>query len=156
MAVTAKKEEFARAIVINGLSAADAYRKAYDTSKMKNKSIAQKAYELKKDGDVTAIIKQLYDVAKKDSEITIESKKKQLWNIVKLAQQKYSTQHGERYESLPAAISAIAELNKMQGHYEANEITLNGKLQVESDAAFTEILQTISQLSASKSASTES
>jgi phage terminase small subunit len=62
-ALTAKQELFAQRVVIHGDSAADAYRAAYDVSRMVDASVWRKAAELMANGKVTARIKELRGTA---------------------------------------------------------------------------------------------
>ena len=55
--VTAKQEAFARA-VIEGRSLSDAYRSAYDCSRMKTSTINRKASELMANGKIAAIVER--------------------------------------------------------------------------------------------------
>ncbi|MBT5530869.1 MAG: terminase small subunit [Cytophagia bacterium] len=56
--LTVKQEVFCQKVV-EGFSLSDSYRDAYNTSKMKDTTINQKAYELNKNGDITVRINQL-------------------------------------------------------------------------------------------------
>lgn len=58
MPLTAKQEAFCLAIV-SGLSQADAYRKAYDASRMQAKTVQEKASRLMADGKVRARVEEL-------------------------------------------------------------------------------------------------
>ena len=51
--LTAKQEQFVKGI-IDGMSQADAYRSAYDTSRMADKTVHEKASRLMSDGKVRA------------------------------------------------------------------------------------------------------
>ena len=58
MTLTAKQEAFCQAVV-SGMNQSDAYRASYSAGKMKAESINSKAYELAKNGDITARVKEL-------------------------------------------------------------------------------------------------
>lgn len=68
MALTAKQEAFCQAIA-DGLSQADAYRRAYKAEKMKPESVQRMAHKLIKDLKVTSRVQELQS----------ELKSKQLW-----------------------------------------------------------------------------
>ena len=56
--LTAKQEQFVKNI-IDGMSQADAYRNSYDTSRMADKTIHEKASRLMSDDKVRARLKEL-------------------------------------------------------------------------------------------------
>lgn len=102
--LTPKQEKFVKAIVLDGMNYSDAYRSAYNTDRMTDKTINEKASLLKDDGKVRARIKELSD--------EIDSPK--IMSRVKRA---------EKLSELASSgdpnivIRAIDTLNKMTGEY---------------------------------------
>lgn len=72
MALTVKQEAFAIAYVENGGNASEAYRKAYNASKMKPTSITVNASKLLADTNVALRVKQLREAIVKKHEITVD------------------------------------------------------------------------------------
>lgn len=62
MSLTPKREAFAQAVA-SGMTQADAYRSAFDTSRMKAETVQQKASRLMADGTVRARVKELQEAA---------------------------------------------------------------------------------------------
>ena len=62
MSLTPKREAFAQAVA-SGMTQADAYRSAFDTSRMKAETVQQKASRLMADGKVRARVKELQEAA---------------------------------------------------------------------------------------------
>ena len=58
MSLTAKQEKFIQGIV-SGLSQREAYKQAYNTNKMKNETVDNKAYILFKNDEVRARYNEL-------------------------------------------------------------------------------------------------
>ena len=58
MALTHKQETFCQGI-IDGLTQSDAYRRAYDAENMSNETVAVKASELMRDGNISVRISEL-------------------------------------------------------------------------------------------------
>ena len=102
MKLTAKQEAFAQAVA-DGMTQADAYRKAYDAGKMKPETVQNKAHVLMKNGEVAARVKTL----------RASLQEKALWtrqdSVVALAEI-------ARGGNKPAEVTAaIKELNAMHG-----------------------------------------
>lgn len=70
-ALTQKQENFCAAYVETG-NASEAYRRAYDASRMKQESISVKASELMRNGSVTVRIKELQAQAQKRHQLTVD------------------------------------------------------------------------------------
>ena len=99
--LTAKQEKFAQGIA-SGLGQADAYRQAYDASRMKDNTIYRKAGEVMKNGMVTARIAELREA--------VEAK--QLWTREMSIKALISAcEEG----GASVKIAAIRELNLMHG-----------------------------------------
>lgn len=78
--ITQKQENFCLAYIETG-NASEAYRRAYNTSKMKTESINVKASELLSDVKVSVRVKELREEAEKRSEVTQDKVIKELANI---------------------------------------------------------------------------
>lgn len=123
--LTAKQEAFARCIV-EGMSQSDAYRSAYNTSRMTDKSIWEKASELANDVKVAERIKELRDKIASKSIMTAQERLEWLSTFVNT---------GAMYTLSTDKLRAIDIMNKMQGEYtqkiEANvtsEVNINVEL----------------------------
>ena len=121
--LTPKQEKFAKCVALDGMSYSDAYRSAYDTSRMTDKSINEKASILKDNVKIRARMKEL--AAEIDSP-KIMSRTKRAEKLTELA---------EESEDPNVIIRAIDTLNKMTGEYiqkvEAevkNEVTIQIEL----------------------------
>ena len=102
--LTPKQEKFVKAIVLDGMNYSDAYRSAYDTKKMTDKSINEKASLLKDDVKVRARIKELA--------AEIDSPK--IMSVTKRAEKLSSFAEADDPN---VAMKAIDILNKMTGEY---------------------------------------
>lgn len=101
--LTAKQEQFVKNI-IDGMSQADAYRNAYDTSRMADKTIHEKASRLMADGKVTARLQELRDKIANESVMSATKRAERLTEFA-------------NYEDPNVAMKAIDLLNKMTGEY---------------------------------------
>lgn len=104
--LTDKQEKFAQAVALEGMSLSDAYRAAYDTSRMKDKTINEKACVLAKDGKITARINELRDTLATDKIMTAQERLEWLSRVIK-----------DKNESTKNRLSASDQMNKMQGEY---------------------------------------
>ena len=103
--LTAKQEKFARAIA-EGMTQADAYRSAYNTSRMTDKSVIEKASELANNVNITARLKELRDLAAKSTIMTAQQRKEWLTTV----------SNNEEID-INARLKASDQLNKMDGEY---------------------------------------
>lgn len=103
--LTAKQEKFVQNI-IEGMNQADAYRSAYDTSKMTDKTVHEKASLLAGQDKVRARIKELREQLANEA---IMSAQKRLEWLTGLIQSKD--------ESTGDKLKAVDIMNKMQGEY---------------------------------------
>lgn len=71
MALTPKQEKFAQCVA-SGKTQADAYREAYNASNMKAETIAVKASELMRDGNVSARVGELSKPGIEKAKVTAE------------------------------------------------------------------------------------
>jgi phage terminase small subunit len=111
MTLTAKQEAFAQAIA-DGMTQADAYRKAYSAGKMADKTVWVKASELMADGKVSGRVAELRAVLAE----------RQLWRredsvevLAKIAKEDPEAPHS-------AIVSAVKELNAMHGFNEPTKV----------------------------------
>lgn len=103
--LTAKQEEFAQNI-IKGMNQADAYRSAYNTSRMTDKTIHEKASRMANDNKVRARITELRGELAKDSIMTAQKRLEWLTEAVQ-----------SEDVSVNDKLRAIDIMNKMQGEY---------------------------------------
>lgn len=121
--LTAKQEEFAKRIA-EGMNQSDAYRSAYNTSRMTDKSVWEKASELAKDVKVTARVRELRDMAAKPTIMTAQRRKEWLTEVI----------NNEDID-INARLKASDQLNRMDGEYTqkieanvTNDVTINIEL----------------------------
>lgn len=121
--LTAKQEQFVKNI-IDGMSQADAYRSAYDTQRMKDKTVWEKASALMKNDKVTARLKELRDQMMKPSIMTAQERLEYLTRVIKGEEPERVVQfvEGEKFEetvppSIKTRLTALDLMNKMQGEY---------------------------------------
>ena len=103
--LTAKQEAFVRNI-IQGMSQADAYRSAYDTKKMSDKSIWENASRLMANDKVTARITELRNELAKPSIMSAQERLEWLTQLIK-----------SKDESTTDKLRAADIMNRMQGEY---------------------------------------
>lgn len=104
--LTPKQEKFAQGIALEGLTQADAYRSAYDTEKMKDKTINEKASLLASKDNVRARIQELRDSLVSPKIMTAQERLEWLTTIIK-----------SEAETTRDKLSASDQMNKMQGEY---------------------------------------
>lgn len=121
--LTAKQEQFVKNI-IDGMSQADAYRSAYDTQRMKDKTVWEKASALMKNDKVTARLKELRDQMMKPSIMSAQERLEYLTRVIQgiETETKVEWDDGkavtcEEPASIKTRLSAIDIMNKMQGEY---------------------------------------
>ena len=122
--LTDKQEKFCQAVALEGMSLSDAYRSAYDTARMKDKTINEKACVLGKQDNISARIAQLRTSVVSPKIMSAQERLEFLTSVI----------HNEG-ENIRNRLSAIDIMNKMQGEYvqkvEANvqnEVTINVEL----------------------------
>lgn len=113
--LTAKQEKFARCIV-EGMTQADAYRSAYNTKKMSDKTIREAASRLMADSNVSAMVDELRGKVESETIMTAKERLEWLSGIVR------DGKVGMQYR-----LSASDQMNKMQGEYST---TINGNIKV--------------------------
>ena len=121
--LTAKQEKFVQGI-IEGKSQAEAYRSAYNTKKMADKTIWESASRLMADSKVTARVNELRSQMMAASIMSAKGRLEWLTNLINNAE-----------EGTNEKLKAIDIMNKMQGEYvqkvEADvksEVTINIEL----------------------------
>lgn len=103
--LTAKQEEFAKAIA-EGMNQSDAYRSAYSTSRMTDKTVWENASRLMGDSKVLARVKELRDMAAKSTIMTAQKRKEWLTEIINNPE-----------IDINARLKASDQLNRMDGEY---------------------------------------
>ena len=103
--LTAKQEAFVTNI-IQGMSQADAYRSAYDTKKMSDKTIWENASRLMANDKVTARLTELRNELAKPSIMSAQERLEWLTQLINNAE-----------EGTNDKLKAIDIMNKMQGEY---------------------------------------
>lgn len=103
--LTAKQEKFAQSIALEGMNKSDAYRAAYDTSKMTDKTVNEKASVLASQDKVTARILELQRETITPRVMSAQKRREKLSDLA------------ENSEDPVVAMKAIDLLNKMTGEY---------------------------------------
>lgn len=121
--LTAKQEEFVQGI-IKGLSQADAYRAAYSSKNMSDKTIHEAASRLMNDSKIATRIKELRAQITSKSIMTAQERLEFLTGVIngERGEKVIKLVDGEEVEiEVPASmknrLSAIDIMNKMQGEY---------------------------------------
>ena len=103
--LTPKQELFVKNIVLDGMNYSDAYRSAYNTKGMSDKTINEKASRLKDEDKIRARIKELSAEIDSPKIMTVKRRAEKL------------TEYAENAEDPNVAMKAIDLLNKMTGEY---------------------------------------
>ena len=121
--LTAKQELFVNKI-IEGMSQADAYRAAYSTKKMNDKTIHEAASRLASDSKVSARLAELRGQLTKATIMTAQQRLEWLTRLIDSEEEDTNTK-----------LKAVDIMNKMQGEYTqkveanvTNEVTINVEL----------------------------
>ena len=122
--LTAKQEIFAQNIIM-GMSQAEAYRNAYNTKKMSDKTVWENASRLMNNSKVIARVNELRSQVATTAIMTAEERLKFLTKVISGEEcEKAYVQDadGNQVEvkippSLKTKLSAIDIMNKMQGEY---------------------------------------
>ena len=102
--LTAQQEKFAQAIALEDMNQADAYRSAYNTSRMSDEVIWVKASELANSGKVAVRIAELRQEAMTPKVMNAQKRREKLTELA-------------NDEDPNVAMKAIDLLNKMDGEY---------------------------------------
>lgn len=118
--LTPKQEQFAKAIALDGMSYSDAYRSAYDTKRMSDKTINEKASLLKNQDKVRARIQELTEKVDTPRIMSAQKRKEWLTDVI-----------NDTKVDINARLKASDQLNRMEGEYTTKiEGNLNvGKLE---------------------------
>lgn len=139
--LTIKQAKFVKEFLLNG-NGNEAYRQAYNASKMSAKAISVEVNKLLKNPSIALEIEKDREKLQKEFEVTAEQKRKKLWDIIEGCAKEIpvplkGSQDEEGNANLinmpadpKAAISAIAELNKMDGHLAAIKQDINANVQM--------------------------
>jgi phage terminase small subunit len=106
--LTAKQEKFVQCI-IEGMSQADAYRAAYDTKRMTDKTVHEKASRMMADGKVRARLTELRAELVKPTIMTAQERLEWLTEVIK-----------DEGNVMSDRLKASDQMNKMQGEYTTN------------------------------------
>lgn len=113
--LTTKQEQFVFKI-IEGMNKTDAYKAVYDTSKMKNKTVNKRAFDLFNKPEVQARYEELMQEAKEASIWTLERAIEDLiW--LKDEAQRNIRNTGLKQANSNAFLSAVKELNTLLDLY---------------------------------------
>ena len=104
--LTPKQEQFAKAIALDGMSYSDAYRSAYDASKMSDKTVNEKASRLKDEDKIRARVKELRAEVDTPKIISAQKRKEWLTQVINYPE-----------VDINASLRASDQLNKMEGEY---------------------------------------
>jgi phage terminase small subunit len=122
--LTDKQEKFAQAVALEGMSLSDAYRSAYDTARMKDKTINEKASRMAADGNIGARIAELRASVASPKIMSAQERMEWLTELINNAD-----------AGTTDRLRAIDIMNKMQGEYvqkvDANvhqDVTINIEL----------------------------
>jgi phage terminase small subunit len=103
--LTDKQEKFAQAVAIDGMNYSDAYRHAYNTSKMTDKSIWDASSKLRSNAEVAQRILKLKESIVSPKIMSAQKRAERLTNLV------------EESDDPRVMMQAIDLLNKMTGEY---------------------------------------
>lgn len=122
--LTAKQERFCELVALEGMTQADAYRQAYDCSKMKQETIWVRASELMADSKVSGRVESLKAEAAKATIKKTARTREQL--LEKLDRVFDDAMDGDR-KAHSAAVSAIGTQAKLLG-FDVQKVELSGTI----------------------------
>lgn len=125
--LTIKQEKFAQQYVLTG-NASEAFRQSYDSKNMKSETVTEKASRLLKQYNISTRVKELQKEQIKAFTVSAEDKKKVLWDLIVTCAE--TDDESNKIKNPNAVISAISELNKMDGDLAAIKTQLSGNLSV--------------------------
>lgn len=132
--LTIKQEKFVQNL-LKGLSQTDAYKKAYDTSKMKEKTIIEKASVLANKDNIRTRYEELNKRAEDKAIMSAIERKKWLTKVINCdvkVKQEYDNEIKEYDPYMSDRLKALDMLNKMDGVYVTKlngDINVNKKLE---------------------------
>lgn len=122
--LTDKQEKFCQAVALEGMSLSDAYRSAYETKNMKDKTVNEKACVLAKEDKITARIEELRASVVSPKIMSAQKRKEWLTEVI-----------NDPNADIRARLQASDQLNRMEGQYvqkvDANvnaDVTINIEL----------------------------
>lgn len=138
--LTEKQKEFARG-VFDGLSQRDAYKRAYDCTSKKDKTVDELASRLARNAKVKGYLAELNKEVERSAVLSKQERMEWLSDVVRtpIAKvdensslcQSHSVTESEfgttTKVTMPSKLSAIAELNKMDGAYEPERIEVKSE-----------------------------
>ncbi len=130
MSLTAKQEKFIQGIV-SGLSQREAYKQAYNTNKMKNETIDNKAYILFKKDEVRARYNELLNEYKEEAKYSrLDMEADLIWIKDKAKEDINNPKKGLKQANGTVFINAIKELGELNDLYPAKkqDINVNGEI----------------------------
>jgi hypothetical protein len=104
--LTPKQELFAQSIALEDMNKSEAYRSAYDTKKMSDKTINEKASLLASQDKVRARIKELREQVVSPKIISAQKRKEWLTAVI-----------NDPDMDINARLKASDQLNRMEGEY---------------------------------------
>jgi phage terminase small subunit len=104
--LTAKQEKFAQSVALENMNYSDAYRSAYNTERMTDKTVNEKASLLKDEGKIKARIKELREASTTPKVITAQKRKEWLTEVV-----------NDPKIDIRVRLQASDQLNRMEGEY---------------------------------------
>lgn len=124
--LTQKQENFCQQYILTG-NASEAYRQSYNTQ-AKPETINSKAKLMLKKDPIRTRISELQEESKKEFMVSAEEKRKLLYELA-ITCSTTSDDTGKPMNP-SAVISAIAELNKMDGHLAAIKQDIRANVEV--------------------------
>lgn len=124
--LTPKQEKFVQGLV-SGLSQRKAYQQAYNAKRMKDATIDNNAYKLMQKNEILTRYNELMNEHKEKALWTREEAIEALKWLYKQAMQSIQEQDEGyvRQGTSGALVSAIQELNKLEGLYPSDKLDLN-------------------------------
>lgn len=104
--LTAKQENFAKFIALEDMNKSDAYRSAYNTKGMSDKTINEKASVLASQDKIAARIKELRDSATTPRVMTAQKRREWLTEVI-----------NDPEVDINVKLKASDQLNRMTGEY---------------------------------------
>jgi phage terminase small subunit len=104
--LTEKQEKFVQSIVLEGMNYSDAYRSAYNTDKMTDKTVNEKASILAKEDKITARMAELRKETITPKIMSAQKRQEWLTEVI-----------NDPDIDINARLKASDQLNKMQGEY---------------------------------------
>lgn len=104
--LTEKQEKFVQSIVLEGMNYSDAYRSAYNTDRMTDKTVNEKASILAKEDKITARMAELRKETITPKVMSAQKRQEWLTEVI-----------NDPDIDINARLKASDQLNKMQGEY---------------------------------------